>query len=141
MFSLFSRNRQRDVQNFVLNLINNRCPGRRLGGEELRLESRVNLTLVVLVVPIENGRLQVDRRVFAVSKEFSSTGTSLVLDRPQPFGEVILGFERRNSLTFVLGEARHLDPMGGGFFQMGFRLRRIVSTDEYPELESIGDHF
>lgn len=139
--SLFSRNRQNEVQSFVLNLINNHCSSMLTRESELRTESRVNLTMVVMVVPIEDGRPRVDRTLVTVSIEFSSTGVSLVLSEPRSFDEVILGFPRRNSMTFVRAKARHLSPMGAGFFQLGLKLQNILSADEYPELESLADRF
>jgi len=141
VFSLFAHNRQREVQSFVLNLINNRCPNLHVGGEELRIESRVNLTVVVLVVPIRDGRPRVDECLVTVSKEFSNTGVSLVLGEPRPLDEVVLGFQRRNSTTFIRAKARHLSPMGAGFFQLGLRLLEVLPADEYPELQELADRF
>ena len=40
-------------------------------------------------------------------------------------------------MTFVRAEGKHLTPMGGGFFQLGFRLTEIVSAADYPELDSL----
>jgi len=139
--SLFLRNRQREVQGFVLNLINNHCPHRHLGRDDLRVESRVNLTVVVLVVPIKDARAQVDQCLMTVSKEFSHTGVSLVLGEPLPLDEVILGFQRRGSITFIRAEARHLSPMGAGFFQLGLKLLEVLPADAYPELEALADRF
>ncbi|MBN2217017.1 MAG: hypothetical protein JW719_06545 [Pirellulales bacterium] len=141
VLSLFSRNRQREVQSFVLNLINNHCPDLHIGGEELRLESRINLTVVVLVVPIKDGQPRIDECLVTVSKEFSNTGLSLVLAEPFSLDEVILGFQRRGSTTFLRAKAKHLSPMGAGFFQLGFKLLEVLATDAYPELETLADRF
>ena len=40
-------------------------------------------------------------------------------------------------MAFVRAEAKHLNPMGGGFFQLGFRLLEVVSAGDYPGLESV----
>jgi hypothetical protein len=139
--SLFSRGRQRDVQSFILNLINNHCPGLQLKGEELREESRINLTVVVLVVPVKDGRAQVDQCLVTVSKEFSNTGLSIVLSELLPLDDVILGFRREGSTTFIRAKAKHVSPMGAGFFQLGLKLLEVVPAGEYPELETLADRF
>jgi hypothetical protein len=135
--ALFSRNREREVQSFVLNLINNRCPALSFGGDDLRIESRVNLTVVVLVMPIEKGRPQVDRCVAAVSSDFSTTGLSLVVRDPQDWDEVVLGIPRRHSVTFLRAKAKHANPMGAGFHRLGFKLLEVLPLNKYPELEGI----
>lgn len=139
--SLFSRNRNCDVQSFVLSLVNNHCPNLHIEGEELRVDSRVNLTVVVLVVPIEDGRTEVDRCFVTVTKEFSNTGVSLVLAEPRPLDEMILGFRHRTSMTYIRAKAKHLSPMGAGFFQLGVKMLEVLSVEDYPELKDLGDRF
>jgi len=33
--------------------------------------------------------------------------------------------------------AKHLDPMGGGFFQLGFRMTERLNSADYPELAGL----
>lgn len=139
--SMFSRNREHEIQSFVLNLVNNHCPRFSFGREELRLDSRVNLTTVVLVVPLEHGRVQADQSLVTVTADFSSTGVSLVFGESHGFDEVILGFQRRTSMTFIRAKAKHSSPMGAGFYRQGFKLVEVVPADEYPELKSLESRF
>jgi len=134
---LFTKNREHEVQSFMLKLVNNNCAGLTGLAEGPRLERRVNLTVVVLVVPIENGRLQIDDRFAAVTKEFTSRGVALVLAECRAADRVILGFRWERSMQFVLAQARHLSPMGGGFWQLGLRLKEMVRPDDYPGLEDL----
>ncbi|MGA2062682.1 MAG: hypothetical protein ABSG67_19595, partial [Thermoguttaceae bacterium] len=60
MFLLQNRKKMLGVQNFVLKIINNNCPELKALIDGPRRDKRVNLSLVVLVVPLENGELQVD---------------------------------------------------------------------------------
>ena len=71
-----------------------------------------------------------------MTKEFSNTGVAVVLDEPQALDQAILGFRFEGQMTFLLAEAKHLNPMGGGFYQSGSRLLEVVSPGDYPELES-----
>jgi hypothetical protein len=124
-----------------LNLINTSCPSLYVEGHDFRLERRVNLCVAVLVVPLENGRPRIDQSFAAVSREFSNTGVSLVLSELRPLDEVILAFRRRTSTTFVLAKAKHLSPMGAGFFQLGLKMLEVLPPDAYPELETLANRF
>jgi hypothetical protein len=135
--SLFSKKKDVAVTNFVLKLINNNCPRLATILEDLRGDSRVNLVVVVMVIPLENGRLQVPQAFTAVTKEFSNTGVAVVLDQPHRMHQAVLGFRFEGTMTFIRAEAKHTDPMGGGFCQIGFHLIEIVSPADYPELKSL----
>jgi len=135
--SLFTKNKEHEVQRLMLNVVNNHCPGLKGLADGPRLERRVNLTLVVLVIPLEKGRPQLDERFAAVTKEFTTRGVSLVLHECRAADQVILGFPWERTMKFVLAQARHLNPMGGGFWQLGLRLKEMVGLDDYPELEKV----
>ena len=61
---LFSREKETGVQSFMVSLLNENCPALRDRLDGPRVEGRVNLTLVLMVVPIENGK-PLTRRAFA----------------------------------------------------------------------------
>ena len=135
---LFTQDKKMGVQSFVLKVVNNNCPELRALIEGPRLDRRVNLTVVVLVVPLDGERPLVDRAFSAVTREFSGTGVGLVLDEPKALDEVILGFRWEGEMTFVRAASIHLHPMGGGFFQVGFRLEEMIHVADYPEFRSLG---
>ena len=135
--SLFAKRKDEAVRSFVLKLINNNCPGLEAFKKGRRMDSRVNLMLVVTIIPVVDGQIQVRNAFAAVTREFSNTGVSVVLDQPQGLDQAVIGLRFEGQLTFLLGEVKHLDPMGGGFYQMGFQLTEVVSPADYPELESI----
>lgn len=134
---LFSKRKDLGVQSFVLKLVNNNCPElvSRLDGP--RSDSRVNLVTVVMIVPVLDGNIHADRAFTAITKEFSSTGVAVVLDQVRPLDQAILGFRFEGAMTFIRAQAKHRDPMGGGFHQLGFQLFEIVSPSDYPELEPL----
>jgi hypothetical protein len=135
---LFSKKKNVGAQSFVLKLVNNNCPSLLANLEGPRTDSRVNLVVVVLVIPLKNGKLQPQQAFTAVTKEFSGSGVSIVLHRPMSLEHAILGFRFEGSMHFLRAEAKHLDPMGGGFFQLGFQMSEIVAAPDYPELETMG---
>ncbi len=134
---IFARNRSVAVQSFILKLINNHCPELEALIEGPRLEGRVSLVLVVLVVPLEKKRPATGQVFAAVSKEFSTNGVALVLSHPRGLTEVALGFRWKGEMTWVRASAKHLNPMGAGFYQLGFRLTEILHAADYPELRSL----
>jgi hypothetical protein len=134
---LFAKNREAKVKSFVLKLVNNHCPALKALAEGPRIDSRVVVVVVVMVVPVENGQIQIDRAFTAVTKEFSNTGVAIVLERPSGLDEALLGFRLEGEMTFLRAKARHLSPMGGGFFQLGFQLLEVVTPADYPKLGSL----
>jgi hypothetical protein len=134
---LFTRDKTRAVQSFILKVVNNNCPELAALTEGPRLESRVNLTVAVLVVPVEAGRPLVQEAFTAVTKEFSTTGLALVLDRPWALDEALVGFRWQREMTFIRATAKHLNPIGGGFFQLGLQMTEVVGPDEAPDLHSL----
>jgi hypothetical protein len=131
---LFSKKEDYRVQSFVLKLVNNNCPELKAMMEGPRLDSRVNMVVVVMIIPVENKRLQIRQAFTAVTKEFSTTGVAVVLDRPQNLSEAILGFRIEGEMVFMRARAKHLSPMGGGFHQLGFKMIEPVSPGDCPQL-------
>jgi hypothetical protein len=134
---LFARSKELAVQSFVVSLVNQNCRAIQERFEGPRLEERVNLTMVVMVVPVEGKKPQIRRAFAAITKEFSSSGVAVVVDQPCGLDEALLGFRWRGSTTWVRAKAKHLDPMGGGFFQLGFRMTERLQPTEVPELAGL----
>jgi hypothetical protein len=137
VFLLQNRKKTLGVQNFVLKVINNNCPELKAFLEGPRRDKRVNLTLVVLVVPLEDGKLQVGDAFHAVTQDLSTTGVGIILDRQRALDEVVLGFRLGDDTTFMRAVAKHLSPMGGGFFHLGLEMTEIVYQGDYPQLEKL----
>ncbi len=134
---LFTRKKEPAVQAFILSLLNQNCPALRDRLDGPRLEGRVNLTMVVMVVPVEEEGPQIRRAFTAISKEFSSSGVAVVIDHPYGADEAFLGFRLRGNMTWVRAKAKHLHPMGGGFFQLGFRMTERLHTADHPQLANL----
>ena len=134
---LFRKNREVGVQSFILKLVNNNCGDLKAMAEGPRTNSRVDLMLVVMIVPVEEGRPQAQQAFAALTKEFSNTGVAVVFDRPHALDQAVLGFRFQNEMTFLRAEAKHLNPIGGGFYQLGFRLTDVVLPGDYPELNAV----
>jgi hypothetical protein len=134
---LFTRKKESGVQSFLVSLLNENCRALRDQIEGPRLEGRVNLTLVLTIVPIEHGKPLPKRAFCATTKEFSTTGVALVVDRPHGIDEALLGFRRRGTMVWLRAKARHLHPLGGGFFQLGMRLTERLEASDCRELANL----
>jgi len=135
---LFAENKEAGVQSFLLKLVNNNCPGLEALVEGPRLDGRVNLVIVTLVIPMHKGRPQIEEAFSAVTKGFSTAGVSVVLNGPVGLDEVILGFRWEGEMKFLRATAKHLNPMGGGFYQLGFQVTETVNAGDFPKLQSVG---
>jgi hypothetical protein len=134
---IFARRKDVAVQSFILSLVNQNCPSLRDKLEGPRLEGRVNLSLIVTVVPVENGTHNFQRAFTAPTREFSSSGVGVMIDHPSGLDEATIGFRLRGKVTWIRAKARHLHPMGGGFFQLGFRMIKCLHASDYPGLERL----
>lgn len=134
---LFRENKTNRVKSFILKLVNNNCPEMKSMFEGSRRDSRANLMVVVMVIPLEGKELQLGQAFTAVTKEFSSSGTAIVVDRQVGLDEAVLAFRFEGEMTFIRAKARHLSPIGGGFHQLGFEMLDVLSAGDYPKLQVV----
>ncbi len=134
---IFSKKRIQGVQSFILQLVNHNCPEVEAMRDGPRLEGRMNLVIPVLIIPVESGKIHTERSFTALSKEFSTSGLAVALDGPMGLDEVIIGFRWEQAMIFVRATARHLNPIGGGFFQLGFELIEMLHIGDHAELRSM----
>ncbi len=134
---IFTRNRKLAISNFVLKLVNNNCPDILHLQDGPRNDTRVNLTVVVLVIPLEKKKAEITKAFHAVTKDFASTSVSVMVDSPRTVGDAILVFRFEGDMYFVRSKAKHISPLGGGFHQLGFQLEEMISPLDYPGLSSL----
>ncbi len=134
---LFTEKKEVEVERFLLRLANGNCSQIGALAEGPRVDSRVNITMVVLVIPVEDRKPVVGRMFAAVTQDISNTGASLVLDRPRTLDEMILVFRSDSGIRFLRAEATHLDPMGAGFYHLGVDITRLLRTADFPELQTV----
>jgi hypothetical protein len=134
---LFSRNKLAAVQGFLLKIVNNNCSEVAALIEGPRLEGRVNLSVVVRVVPVGEDGPRIESAFATVTKEFSTSGVALVLDHPRGLDEVLVGFHWERETKWIRAQAKHLNPIGGGFYQIGLRMIEMVPACDLPGLETL----
>lgn len=137
MLSMFSRRKEQEVQGFVVKLVNNNCPELKALIEGPRKDARVPLTVIVLVTPMEGRTPRIEKTFAAATKELSFTGVSLVLPEPRAVDEVILAFRNESDMKFIRAQARHLNPLGAGYYQLGVEMLEVVAAGDYPGLSGL----
>jgi hypothetical protein len=137
MVPLFSKRRDLEIQSFMVKLINNNCASLESFNEGPRDERRVRLTVVILLVPVKDGKPNVERMIPAVTKEFSTRGVAVVTNEPRGFDQVVLGFRCEGYMKWIAAKAKYVHPMGAGFYQAGFLMNRLIPTGDHSELDKI----
>jgi hypothetical protein len=137
MVPLFSRRRDLEIQSFMGKLLNNNCAALESLNEGPRDERRVRLTVVVLLVPVKNGKPIVERMFPVLTKEFSTRGVAVVTNEPRGFDQVVLGLRWENCMKWIAAKGKYVHPMGAGFYQIGFLMNRMIPTGDHPELDTI----
>lgn len=131
-----SRREEQEAQRLLVRLLNQNCG--ELLHEGPRDERRVNLTLIVLIVPLDGKQPCIDRAFTATTKDISSTGLSLVTKHEYAGDRLLLGIRNDDGRThFLKAEVRHWDPLAGGFFQLGAQVTGVAAVCDYPGLETL----
>lgn len=136
---LFSKNktRQLEVQRLLTRIINANSRSLDALREGPRGELRVDLALVVIVVPSIDDRPDREQAFATVTREVSSVGMSLVLSEKLDVSEVFLVLEVEREMRYVRAEVRHQGSLGAGLWQAGVQLTEIITPGDYPELKPL----
>ena len=136
---LFSKNKtkQIEVQRLLTKIINSHSRSLDALREGPRGELRVDLAMVVIVVPSVEGRPDRDQAFATVTREVSSVGMSLVLSERLEGRELFLVLDVQGDMKYVRAEIRHQGPLGAGLFNAGVQLTELLTVGDYPELRPL----
>lgn len=133
----FTQKKLHEVQSFVLKFVNSHSDVLDSVNLGKRRESRARLCVVAVLIPYDTGEIPVKQKLPVITKEFSSTGMSVILPEPRGFDRVVVGLKFQGELRFILARAVHLTPMGGGFFQLGLEFLQMLHPGDHPELRDV----
>lgn len=120
-----------------MKILNNNCPQLEAYSQGEREERRLNLTVATFVVPVRGGSLDIAAANATVTKEFSVSGMSVILDEALDTEEVVLAIQWDGATTYFRGDVKHQSPIGAGLWQCGVQVTEIVPSGEYPELATL----
>lgn len=136
MFSFSKRKSQIEARDFIRRLVDQTSPSVPPLEGEFRSENRANRTIPTLLTPWEDAQPVVDESTYALTKDFSDRGISLVLHQPLKAEQVVVGFWLE-SPCFILGNVRQNVPLGGGFWQLGVELGALLDPARFPQIQPL----
>ncbi len=131
------RRKRQELWVQIRRIVDTNTPNWRESDDSPRGENRYNRTVPLVVVPLDNDEPCMDNALFAVTKDLSDNGASVLVGREHDLGRVLCGFWVDGPL-FLLGEVRRTSPFGGGFWQVGVELFEVVHVDE-PALIQVAE--
>lgn len=138
MLAFKSKERKRkEAQGFLAKIMNNNCPRLDVSGAEGRGEQRMNLALAVYVVPVRDGKPDVNGAFSTVTKEISSSGMSLVCTDPKDDREFVVAVPWDGFTTHFWTTIKHQNPLGAGLWQVGVQVDQIIAEGDYPGLSEL----
>ena len=134
MFDFATARKRNKAQRFLARIINNECSLMDRMREGPRNEPRINLAIVVIVVPLKDGNLRIEDAFVTVTREVSTSGLCLVLQEKYEGDELIVGIQTDEETKFILTEVRHQEPLAAGLFQIGVVVAEAARERDFPEL-------
>ena len=146
MFDFKKRQKLLELQRVLRRIGDLTIPGLPPFDGESRTDSRQNRSIPALLVPWESGVPVLADAVYAMTKDLSDRGISIILPQPFRAAQVVIGFwPVTNSPSpldrepcFFVGEVRQNVEIGGGFWQFGVCVTRIL--DERDQIARLAPH-
>lgn len=137
---LGSRKKAVDLSGYMRRICDLTVPDWRNAVDDVRKEPRYSRTLPVLVCPWIANRPSVDAAIFAVTKEVSDRGVSILSCAPME-GEFVVAFSlpaaSGSDPWFFLGTAKRSTAVGGGFWATGIELLEFANATRLRELQTL----
>lgn len=138
MFSLQKQKKCDEVKRALARIADLTTPNLSMQGKFNRSEHRQNRTLPALLVPLKGGQPCSVDAVITTTKDISGQGVSVVLSQPYRERDVIVAFwltelhdgRADSAPQFFGGETRQCTELGGGWWQLGIEIDRIVTEPE-----------
>ncbi|GAB6187943.1 PilZ domain-containing protein [Thermopirellula anaerolimosa] len=129
--------RLNQVRSFVLKFVNNHAEPLSEFDPRKRNETRVRINTVVVLIPYQHGRPELTKMFSGFTKDWSTTGMSVILSEPRGVDRVIVGVRFEAEIHYILATAIHLSPIGPGFYQLGLRFSEMLRVSDFPELADL----
>ncbi len=128
--------RQMVVKSFLRRLLDVTCPALPPLEGERRSSERIPRVLPVILMPWEKGKPVVEEATFAITKDFGDCSVALVLPQPFRAEDAVVGIWLEGP-NYLHGVVQQNSPIGGGFWQLGITLERLLPLGDYPLLEKL----
>lgn len=136
MFLFSDRKLTVELGRYIRRICDQTIPNHASGEQLSRRYERLNRSIPTLICPWEKHAPVTDQSGLALTIDLSSRGVALLVNQPTHVHDVLLGYwidpEEAGQPWFFLGNVRHEEPAGGGFWRVGVELTEFVNT-RYPE--------
>ena len=107
---------EEEARSFLLRFLNERCFRHKIAVDEKRTENRASLMMGAWVIPLIDGTPMLSRAYPTVTKDLTTSGLSIVVDRPPFCTEVIVALLVAVDAVLLRCTVLHSRPIGAGFF-------------------------
>ena len=98
-------------------------------------EGRVDLSMGILVVPLNDESPDIATAFTAITKDVSATGIGLVSNRAIPTAEVLLRLSGTSETRLLRTTVRSRKDLGQGWVRFDMEVTDVVDKSEYPQLK------
>lgn len=123
------RRRQQEVWKCIRRVVDTTTDRGTAPESESRAEHRHHRCLPALLLPWRDERPTMEKPVYAITKDFSDNGVSLLSPRRFAAPQVICCLWV-DGPVFLLGEIRRVDAFGGGFWDVGVQLLEVINAND-----------
>ena len=127
---------QHELQCLLQRMINLTTPNYAKLDIDSRQQGRANRSLPVLLAPWEQDAPCPEEAFYALTKDLTASGICVVLHQPVHHNQFLLAFWDQGPL-YALAEVRHLEHLGGPFWQMGLELLGRLHPADIPGREQL----
>ena len=127
---------QQELQRLLQRLINLTTPNYTRLDINSRQQGRANRSLPVLLAPWEQDAPCPEEAFYALTKDLAANGVCVLLHHPVHHDQFLLAFWDHGPL-YALAEVRHLEHLGGPFWQMGLELLGRLHPADLPGREQL----
>lgn len=136
MQTLPSLNRSSDARQ-VLAALTMQGKGGKLGRvDDRHTDGRADLSVGVLIVPLNDESPDIARAFTALTKDVSSTGIGVIANRAVPTSEALLRLSGSSETRLLRTTVRNRKDLGDGWVRFDMEVTGVLDKSEYPQLKS-----
>jgi len=128
---------EEEARTFLFRFLNDRCFHHEVAVEENRRENRSSLVMGVWIIPLIDGSPVLSRAYPSVTKDFTTSGLSIVVDTPPSCKEVLIALPVKVDTALLHCKVLDSRPIGAGFLVAGLRVLGLVPGSQYPDLSKL----
>jgi hypothetical protein len=127
--------RQPDAQQLLTALGNQNGRGKVGRLEQGHSDRRADLSMGILVVPLNDESPDIAKAFTALTKDVSDTGIGMVANRSIPTSEALLRLSGSSETKLLRSTVRNRRELGQGWVRFDMEVTGVVDKSEYPQLK------